>query len=438
MKLQVARAAVILCICFLAAGCANKQPGQEAGPPGAVEQQPDPNAGNSSGQPPNEGSGAAPDNGSNGSGNQQEASPGKLELQLKAMPLSEKLGQLIIAGVEGTSANDKTRRMISEEHVGGIIFYKNNLTDPEGVTGYVNTLKSWNRANSAPLFISVDEEGGRVSRLPGLSKIPAASRVGEADKPDYAARIGAFLGEACRVMGINMDYAPVLDINSNPGNPVIGDRSYGTTAELVTRTGMEVMNGMRTTGVIPVVKHFPGHGDTSVDSHLELPVVNKSLKELQALEWLPFREAVKQGADAVMVAHILFPKLDADYPASLSKTVITDELRGMLGFKGVVITDDLTMGAIAKHYGMGEAAVRSVKAGSDILLVAHGYENVTSIIQALKKSLDKGEITQERIDESVMRVLALKDKYKLTDEGETPNPDLTELNNAIDRTVASP
>ncbi|MBW7458017.1 beta-N-acetylhexosaminidase [Paenibacillus sepulcri] len=354
------------------------------------------------------------------------------------MTLEEKLGQMIIAGVEGSSATEQTRKMIADEHVGGIIFYKNNLTSPEGVAAYVNRIKEWNRgSNSAPLFISVDEEGGRVSRLPGVSDLPTGRAVGKVNQPNYAAKIGSFLGEACSAMGINVDFAPVLDINSNPDNPVIGDRSYGATAKLVTDTGMEVMKGIQSTGVIPVVKHFPGHGDTSVDSHLELPVVNKSLTQLQSFEWLPFKEAVDEGVDAVMIAHILFPKLDPKYPASLSKTVITDELRGTLGFKGVVITDDLTMGAIAEHFGMGEAAVRTVMAGSDILLVAHEYDNVASVIQALKKSVGKGDITEERINESVTRILALKNKYALTDDVKIQTPKLTQLNAAIKQTLAS-
>ncbi|MFC0335075.1 beta-N-acetylhexosaminidase [Paenibacillus sepulcri] len=448
MRLKAGWLAVIICICCFTAGCGNKQAGQSdqtGGSAGSVEQQPAQEHGNAGDQPePDEGS-ALPDTGSNsGSGNEPETEPGhsspsdEIGLQVKAMTLEEKLGQMIIAGVEGSSATEQTRKMIADEHVGGIIFYKNNLTSPEGVAAYVNRIKEWNRgSNSAPLFISVDEEGGRVSRLPGVSDLPTGRAVGKVNQPNYAAKIGSFLGEACSAMGINVDFAPVLDINSNPDNPVIGDRSYGATAKLVTDTGMEVMKGIQSTGVIPVVKHFPGHGDTSVDSHLELPVVNKSLTQLQSFEWLPFKEAVDEGVDAVMIAHILFPKLDPKYPASLSKTVITDELRGTLGFKGVVITDDLTMGAIAEHFGMGEAAVRTVMAGSDILLVAHEYDNVASVIQALKKSVGKGDITEERINESVTRILALKNKYALTDDVKIQTPKLTQLNAAIKQTLAS-
>ncbi len=357
--------------------------------------------------------------------------------QLKSMTLDQKLGELIIAGMEGNTANIQTKKMIQNQYVGGVIFYKNNVSTPKGLVTYVNQLKTWNRKNPTSLIISVDQEGGKVSRLPGLAKFPNASVIGKSNNVTNISDIGRYLGKASKVMGMNVDYAPVLDINSNPNNPVIGVRSYGASANVVSRTGIKVMKGIQAEDVIPVVKHFPGHGDTSVDSHLDLPVVYKSLSQLQSFEWIPFKNAINNGADSVMIAHILFPKIDSKYPASLSKVIITDQLRGTLGFKGVVITDDLTMGAIAKHYGIGEAAVQALTAGSDILLVAHGYENVTKVISSLKKSIDSGRISEKRIDESVLRILLLKQKYKLTDRQTSPTPELTELNKSIRRVVAT-
>ncbi|MCQ6561968.1 beta-N-acetylhexosaminidase [Paenibacillus mendelii] len=373
--------------------------------------------------------------GNTGAGNDEddrnaEPEDGLLRQALAKMSLDEKIGQLIIAGVEGTSANDKDKRMIAEQHVGGIIFYKDNLASPKEVVKYVNKLKEWNGAGAAPLLLSVDQEGGKVSRLPGLEALPSAAVIGAADELPFASAVGSLLARESEAMGINMDFAPVLDINSNPDNPVIGTRSYGSTADKVTTMGMAVMGAIRGEGVIPVVKHFPGHGDTSVDSHLELPVVHKDLEQLKAFEWLPFAEAIHQGTDAVMIAHILFPKLDDKYPASLSKAVITGQLRGTLGFEGVVMTDDMTMGAIAKNFGIGEAAVQTIKAGSDIVLVAHEYGNVDKVIQALKKSVGKGELTEQRIDESVLRILELKQRYELTDEP-VAAPALGELNAEI-------
>jgi beta-N-acetylhexosaminidase len=469
MRAGKSKLALLLLACLLAAGCADKgnlnqsngngngtasagngqtnMPGNGS-EPSVPGNQPsgtgNVNNGDGTGQTePSEAGGGAGNPGT-GESDQGEKPPtpeqtvsGKVRQQLAAMTLDEKLGEMIIAGIAGSTASEQTKRMIVRQHVGGIIFYKENVTDPNGVVTYVKQLKSWNKDNEAPLLVSVDEEGGRVSRLPGLAPLPSGREVGQAGSTSYAAEIGGFLGDASSSMGFNMDFAPVLDINSNPKNPVIGDRSFGATSKLVTAMGMNVMKGIASAGVIPVVKHFPGHGDTSVDSHLELPIVKKSLEQLQAFEWLPFKEAIKEGADAVMIAHILFPKLDANYPASLSKVVITDELRGTLGFKGVILTDDLTMGAIAKNYGMGEAAVRTIKAGSDILLVAHGYDNVDKILAALKKSIKNGDITEGRIDESVTRILQLKEKYQLTDAISKETPNLTRLNASIRKAAAA-
>jgi beta-N-acetylhexosaminidase len=344
----------------------------------------------------------------------------KAEQKLAKMSLDEKIGTMIIAGVEGTNPTNKTKWMIQDQHVGGIIFYKNNIKSQEQFVSYVNALKKWNQQNPSPLFISIDEEGGKVSRLPGIKKIPTAMSIGEKQDLAYAQNIGTYIGNASKSMGINMDYAPVLDINSNPNNPVIGDRSYGTTSKQVSDVGRAVMKGIQSTGIIPVIKHFPGHGDTSIDSHLNLPIVYKSLKQLQSFEWKPFEDAIHEGADAVMVAHILFPKMDDKYPASLSPTIITDQLRNTIGFQGVVITDDLTMGAISQNYKIDKAAVHAVQAGSDILLIAHGYDNVSNVVSALKTSINNGEITEDRINESVLRILMLKEKYNLTDQEVVP------------------
>ncbi|MBP2000278.1 beta-N-acetylhexosaminidase [Paenibacillus shirakamiensis] len=356
--------------------------------------------------------------------------------QLKNMTLEEKLGEMMIAGMEGTTANAATKKMIKEQHVGGVIFYKNNVSTPQGLASYVNQLKAWNQGNAAPLFISVDEEGGRVSRLPGLYKFPNAVDIGAKDNLEYAQQMGQYLGEASQVLGMNVDYAPVLDINSNPDNPVIGVRSYGAKPDIVSRMGIAVMKGIQSKGTISVVKHFPGHGDTAVDSHLALPVVSKTLAQLKSFEWLPFEEAIHQGADAVMVAHILFPKIDNKYPASLSKTIMTDQLRRTLRFKGVIITDDLTMGAIAENYGIGEAAVKAVASGADMVMVAHGYDNVDVVFQMLRNSVKNGQISPKRIDESVTRILTLKQKYNLADSTLVKAPNLNELNKKIRNAVS--
>ncbi|WP_276355892.1 beta-N-acetylhexosaminidase [Cohnella caldifontis] len=350
---------------------------------------------------------------------------------VRSMTLEEKIGQLLLAGVEGTTADAAARRMIAEDRVGGIILFKNNLSS--GVRSSVellNGLKAANAGNPAPLFLSVDQEGGRVNRLPkDFVPMPANAAVGKTGQAPLAKEMGALIARQLKLLGFNTDFAPVLDINSNPKNPVIGDRSFGSRADLVTDMGLAETAGIRGGGIIPVVKHFPGHGDTAVDSHLDLPIVRKTEAELQALELIPFEAAVQSGADAVMVAHILFPELDPDVPASLSGNIIGGLLRGKLGFDGVVITDDLSMGAIAKHYGLEDAAIRAVLAGADVLLMAHGYGTEHRIREALLGAVGDGRIPESRIDESVTRILKLKRTYGLTDDA-VPVPSASDLPNA--------
>lgn len=335
---------------------------------------------------------------------------------ISRLTLEQKVGQMILAGIEGKSINETSRKMITELQVGGIILYKDNFSDINGSIKLVNELKLANKGNTAPLFISVDQEGGKVSRLPkDFAAIPSNAKVGRTDDATIAEEMGSLLARELNTMGFNVNFAPVLDINSNPNNPVIGVRSFGNTPELVSKLGIAEMNGLRDGHVIAVVKHFPGHGDTSVDSHLDLPVVHRTTAQLEAFEWLPFRAAIEAEADAIMIAHILFPKIDPEAPASLSPVIINEQLRGTLGYDGVVITDDMTMGAIADHYGVVEASIRSVAAGSDILLIAHGYDTAKSVYDQLLQSVKDGDITESRIDESVYRILTLKHKYNLSD-----------------------
>lgn len=360
---------------------------------------------------------------------QEEVDP--VQEQLSSLTLEEKIGQMILAGVQGTTLDDQAKQMITDQKVGGIIFYANNVSTLEGTAKFVQSIKEANQSNPVPIFMSVDQEGGKVSRMPEtVESIPSSRKVGETKDSALAETMGELLARQVQLAGFNVDFAPVLDVNSNPKNPVIGDRSFGSSAELVSRMGIAEMKGLRSEGIIPVVKHFPGHGDTSVDSHLDLPVVNKTERQLAELEWIPFQAAVKEQVEAVMVAHILFPKLDPDHPASLSDVIIGEHLRGKFNYDGVVITDDLSMGAITKNYKLDEAALATVKAGSDILLVAHSYESAKTIYDTLISAVKSGKITESRIDESVYRILALKQQYKLSDD-QKASGDLKQLNTDI-------
>ncbi len=336
--------------------------------------------------------------------------------RLHAMSLEEKIGQLLIIGFEDSVMNDVTERMIEEYKIGGFILFSRNIVDENQLLNLINVLKTTNSENTTPLFISIDEEGGKVSRLPKVYKrLPESKVLGDINNPELSYEYGQLLGNRLNTLGINLNFAPVLDINSNPKNPVIGNRSFGNTSDVVINNGISVLKGLESTGVVPSVKHFPGHGDTSVDSHINLPTVNKTIDELKELELLPFKSAIEEDVDMIMVAHILFPKLDKIYPSTMSKSILNDLLREDLGYNGVVISDDMTMGAIIENYTLEEASFKFIKSGGDIALICHGQGNPILVINFIKDSIKNGEITIEEIDKKVYRILSLKNKYSLED-----------------------
>jgi len=341
--------------------------------------------------------------------------------KINKMNLDEKIGQLVIVGLDGYTMNDNINNLIEKNKVGGVILFSNNVENSNQLLNLTNSLKTKNSQNKTPLFISVDEEGGRVSRMPNeINNIPSNEFIGKRNDVNLSYNIGKIIGEELKTFGFNMDFAPVLDINSNVNNPVIGDRAFGSTTNIVNKLGIKTMDGIRDNNIIPVVKHFPGHGDTSVDSHVGLPVVNKNLTELNNFELVPFKEAIKNNVDAIMVSHILLNKIDATSPASMSKIIITNILRGTLKFTGVVITDDMTMGAIIKYNDIGDAAVKSFNAGSDIILVCHEYDNDIKVINSLKNAVKNKLIPENRLNENVYKILKLKEKYNVNNNLVSP------------------
>ena len=361
--------------------------------------------------------------------------PDPLAEQLAAMTVEEKVGQLLIGGFEGTEIGDQATRLVQEYQVGGLILYGRNIAGAGQLVTLTNGLKALN-GDGIPLFLSIDQEGGGVDRMPPeVRRTPGAYCVGQTGSVPAAQSYGDVLAAECAAFGLNLDFAPVLDVWSNPGNTVIGQRAFSADARTVAGLGPAAARRMMDQGVIPAVKHFPSHGDTAVDSHVGLPVVDKSPEELEETELIPFRAAIQSaGTDgqvpAVMVAHILLTQLDPERPASLSPAVVTGLLREELGFAGAVLTDDLTMGAVTQSYGLGEAAVLAVEAGCDILLVCHGQDSVPAVRTALLEAAASGRITAERLDESVYRILRLKTEYALTNEPVSP-PDLEALNAQI-------
>ncbi|KPB06158.1 glycoside hydrolase family 3 protein [Bacillus sp. CHD6a] len=339
--------------------------------------------------------------------------------KIHEMTLQEKVGQLFVAGFHGTSPSEEIVKLIKDYHISGVIYFARNVAEPEQVhalsTGLQKTAKD---AGASPLFISIDQEGGMVARITeGVTLSPGNMALGAGRDEEIAYRLGKVVGEELRMLGINMNYAPCIDVNNNPLNPVIGVRSYGESAEFVAKMGVQAVKGLQAGDVSAVVKHFPGHGDTSVDSHLDLPVVHHDIKRLKELELVPFYEAFKHKVDAVMVAHVAFPSIDPEkVPSTLSRPVVTGLLRKEMGFNGVVMTDCMEMNAIIDYYGMEEAAILAVEAGIDQVLISHTFERQTRAIEAVIKAVESGRIPLPQIDAAVDRVLKLKEKRTLHED----------------------
>ena len=354
----------------------------------------------------------------------------EIKEKIESMTLDEKIGQLFIVGFEGETVNDEIVDLISNRKVGGLILFARNIVNSSQLIELNNSLRKIE--SDIPLFISVDEEGGLVSRVPNeFEALPSSGEIGNYNSEEISYKVGGIIAKELKVLGFNMDFAPVLDINSNPNNTVIGERAFGDNVDIVTRLGIKTMEGIRDGGIIPVVKHFPGHGDTDVDSHYGLPIVTKTLNELNSLEFAPFKEAINNGADVVMISSIILSAIDSENPSTMSEKVMTDILRVDLGFDGVIATDDMTMAAIMDNYNLTDAVVMSIKSGADLVLVCHGYDNILNSILAVKDAVNSGIISEERIDESVYRILKLKEKYKVSNDIINTEMDIDGINNEI-------
>ncbi len=332
------------------------------------------------------------------------------------MTLDQKIGQMIMVGVPGNSISVDSRELIRKNYPGGIILFGYNLAPGEKAAEFIKALQEESMAASGiPLFISLDQEGGRVKRLTDeVTQFPGNMAMGVVDDEDLVFDAARILGIQLRQHGINMNLAPVLDVNNNPDNPVINTRSFGSDPSIVAAMGVSYIKGLQKSDCIAVGKHFPGHGDTNKDSHLTLPVIPFGIERLRKVELYPFREAIAAGVECIMTAHIAYPAVLGDtVPATLSPKILSGLLRKEMKFNGVIITDDLEMDAISKMMDIGDAAVATVKAGSDIVLISSSGQSVMKIMRALKKAAAEGEIPEERINESVCRILELKLRYNI-------------------------
>lgn len=331
--------------------------------------------------------------------------------------LKRKIGQMINAGFPSPYIDDQARRLVKDFYVGNFVLFGRNFKDSVQACELCKDVTELVMKNTdgIPPFIGLDQEGGAVSRIyDGATLIPGTMATAASGIED-AYTLGNNMGRMLRAMGLTLNDAPVLDVNVEPKNPIIGARAFSDDVERVTKLGVSMMNGMMDGGTIAAIKHYPGHGNTISDSHLANPVNNTPRSVLEETEWVPFKEAFNSGADALMTAHVIYTDVDTE-PATLSYKIMTEILRGEQGFQGVVLTDCMEMNAIKVTYGFAEGAVRAIEAGCDILTFSHTYEGVKEAVEGIYAAIESGRLTEERINLSYNRIMRVKEKYGLVGE----------------------
>jgi beta-N-acetylhexosaminidase len=319
-----------------------------------------------------------------------------------------------MAGFDGFVANDHAKRLIRDFRVQSMILFKRNVDRPDQVADLVRELHelATDAGYARPLLIAIDQEGGRVQRMRAPWTVwPPIRRLGELKSEDLARRMAVAISEELKACGISLDFAPVMDVDTNPANPIIGDRSFSRDPEEVSKLGTAFIEAMQGAGIAACAKHFPGHGDTDKDSHLDLPVVEHSRSRLDAIELVPFRRAIAANVATIMTAHVVVRELDPAVPATLSPKVVNDLLRGELGYRGVVVADDLEMKAVSASWPYAWSAVLATKAGCDILPVCEHEDAQAAVIESLIRAEETGELKRRDIDDSVLRIESMIDRY---------------------------
>ncbi|MEN4761515.1 glycoside hydrolase family 3 N-terminal domain-containing protein [Chryseobacterium sp. C39-AII1] len=322
----------------------------------------------------------------------------------KNLSQDEKLGQLFIVALytnKGENEINTVRNIVVNDKIGGLILMQDDAARE------INLVNEFQQKSKVPLMIGMDAEWGVFQRIATAHKYPWAMTLGAIQDKNLIEQMSAKIAEDCHRMGINWDFAPVVDVNTNPNNPIIGNRSFGSQVNNVISSALSYSNGLQNNNILAAIKHFPGHGDTNTDSHLDLPVVSHNLERLNDIEIAPFKALMDKGIGGVMVAHLYVPTLESGkgIPASVSKNIVTGLLKDQLGYKGLIITDALNMGAVANKYNPGELDAIAFKAGNDIMLFSQGVASGKKLIQ---KAIDNGEISQSRVEESVKKILLTK------------------------------
>jgi beta-N-acetylhexosaminidase len=367
---------------------------------------------------------------------------------VEGMSVDEKVGQMLMPDFRNwqkqgeskatgfTVMNDEVGSIIKKYHLGGVILFAENVVGTEQTARLTDGLQK--ASPELPLFITIDQEGGIVTRLQTGTNLPGNMALGAARSEKYAYQTGEIIGKELSSLGVSVNFGPALDVNNNPANPVIGVRSFSSNPELVSKLGIQTIKGLQSQNMAATTKHFPGHGDTAVDSHYGLPLVSHDKERLRSVELVPFQKAIDEGVDMVMTAHVQFPAFDDTtytskkdgqeimVPATLSKKVLTGLLREEMGFEGVIVTDALNMKAIADNFGQEEAVVLALKSGVDIALMPAQVNslqmegNLSSVFNAVKEAIETGDLPIEQVNNSVQRILELKEKRGILTPDNTP------------------
>lgn len=322
------------------------------------------------------------------------------------------IGQLFVFGFLGTTLPPKAESLLTQLDASGVILFKRNIVDEDQVLQLNQHIMNLNLRH-API-IAVDQEGGRVARLKDICTFtPSARELGRLAQqdPQVVYRVAAMMGRELLALGFNFDFAPVADVDSNPNNPIIGDRSFSSDPKVCAELNAAFIKGLQDAGVAGSAKHFPGHGDTQADSHLELPIVDRSLEALLETELVPFEAAIHAKVASIMTAHILLPQIDPDYPATLSHKILTGILREKMGYQGLIVSDDLEMKGIADHYSLKEAIKLGLLAGVDLFLICHHPEKAQQAIEIVNSLIEANEVPRSRVEEAIARVSAFKAQF---------------------------
>lgn len=355
-------------------------------------------------------------------------------VNINDLSIEEKIGQMIIVGIDSTYITERTKKLILDYKIGGVILYRKNFKTYEDLLNLVRELKRLNSINKVPLFISIDQEGGRVNRMPKeILNLPAAGKIARKENLEIIRKSARITGKILKKSGFSMNFSPVLDIKRFEDDHAIGDRCYGDNKEDVIKYGIPVMEELQKSGIISVIKHFPGHGATKKDSHFMLPTVEIPYNKLVQEDMTVFKKAIEKGADAILVGHLRIKRKTGIYPASLSRKFIIKTLRGKYRFKGLIISDDLKMRAIRFIYGPSLAIRKAFEAGNDIIIFRFDKKQEEIAINEIINLTKKNKIKEFRINRSVNRILSLKEKYNISDLENVEGIDVEKINKEIEK-----